>query len=167
MSIAALITEGIGPGGTIPFLLTGGLGAGVAPPPTPSGPTPAGRHHRHRKLYAQEFEGRLIIADSKEELTRKLAALRREEPQALAEEPVEVLVDSEAVPEPVRVLPYEPRPAPPKPFEIPSPAAPLDMGLAGQAVEARLRFQEQHARRMTIEADDEDVLAALLQIEDE
>jgi len=32
MTIAALITEGIGPGGTVPLLLTGGLDQGVKPP---------------------------------------------------------------------------------------------------------------------------------------
>lgn len=29
MSIAALITLGVGPGGTVPYVLTGGLGIGV------------------------------------------------------------------------------------------------------------------------------------------
>ena len=31
MTVAALITEGIGPGGSIPFLLTGGLAQGQSP----------------------------------------------------------------------------------------------------------------------------------------
>jgi len=31
MSVAAIITEGIGPGGTVPFLLMGGLSQGKAP----------------------------------------------------------------------------------------------------------------------------------------
>lgn len=39
MTIAALITEGIGPGGSIKFVLTGGLDLGAAPSPTPT-PTP-------------------------------------------------------------------------------------------------------------------------------
>lgn len=33
MTIAALITEGIGPGGTVTYVLTGGLDLGTAPPP--------------------------------------------------------------------------------------------------------------------------------------
>jgi len=49
MTVAALITEGIGPGGSVPFLLTGGLGnyAGGTPAPAavvdrikPGGPAP-------------------------------------------------------------------------------------------------------------------------------
>ena len=35
MTIAALITQGIGPGGSVPFLLTEGLGLG-SPPPVPA-----------------------------------------------------------------------------------------------------------------------------------
>lgn len=40
MSIAALITEGIGPGGSIPYLLTEGLDIGTPAPPT----APVGGH---------------------------------------------------------------------------------------------------------------------------
>lgn len=33
MSIAALITEGVGPGGSVPYILTGGLDVGDEPDP--------------------------------------------------------------------------------------------------------------------------------------
>lgn len=54
MSVAGLVTQGIGPGGTVPFLLTGGLGIGEAAPVAVTATTGGGgwrsTHSRRRKF---------------------------------------------------------------------------------------------------------------------
>lgn len=58
MAVSSLVVGGIGPGSTIPLLLTLGLGIGEAVEPPAI--QPAGRAGRKRKRWAVEVDGELV-----------------------------------------------------------------------------------------------------------
>ena len=68
MTIAAIITEGVGPGGTVPFLLTGGLGIGKAPIVVLDGHDPG---EKKRRKKAAENERKRLEHDRDERERRR------------------------------------------------------------------------------------------------
>lgn len=176
--------------------LDGASDAAAPPPPPPSGPTPAGRHrkrHEGRKQYGAEIDGQLVIADSKEELARKLEALRPSLPEFQPHEPIEVPVAPDEVSEPAKPRSKTARRTQEKPVGLPNVEEPVDLGLAKEAaaailrarhakeniaearhaadeamrqvLEARVREQEEHRRRLAaIQIDDDAVIELFLQI---
>lgn len=161
--------------------------------PTPAG-RHRRRQHEGRKRYAVEIDGHLVIADTKAELARKVQALRPTLPEFQPEEPIEVPVAQDDAPAPEKANARKtPRRQEKLPAGLPEVSEPVDLGLAREAaaasrrarqakestteakriaaeaqqqvLEARIREQEEYAKRLAaIQADDDAVIELFLQI---
>jgi hypothetical protein len=150
MTMAALITLGIGPGGTVPLLLTGGLGIGAAPTPVTTRDGGRGIHRSYRpgerRARGLEWTKRRKIEELVEEAYRKLSGELVEavnEPGTIREAIAPFTQSSDAV--------------------LPPPAA-IDFAALSrdlQRAEALLLAYEEAVQRKALQDDDDDVATVL------
>ena len=156
MSIAALITQGIGPGGSVKYLLTGGLDMGAAAAATATRPdggrAPRGRHQEYRpgerRARGLEWEKRKKIEELVEDAYEALYG----ELQQAVNEPGTI---REAVAPFVQVASDTP---------IPPPAAIDFVALSADLMRAEMLLQQYDAalRRKAEQEDEDDMILALL-----
>lgn len=171
MTVRALITEGIGPGGSVLFLLTGGLGLGAAPVVVPSSgdgdyffPREIGgarKRKRERPEWEREDESRRQLEDEVRELYERVVEGKKP--------PAKVAKRIGAV-----VAPFVEAPrAPPRAKDLP-PAPTIDFAALLRQTEAldkllsalarttQYREAKRIAEEIEIERDDMEVIEALM-----
>lgn len=165
MTVAALVTEGIGPGSSILFVLTGGLGVGEATVTTTGGPRPLRKRKYRAPDWQRQDEERRRLEDEVREIYARVVEGKTS--VSVTREIVETLAPFVDESLPASVTPVLPRAA-----YVDFSAVAADAEALGRLLQAFTRTQAAVAARelaerqralAAIEADDMQVITHLVE----